>query len=570
MTLREHLGQRTTPLSVEGWQKKQAGRTRNRIALTMGAVCIAYGAIFGKLALLGLSPVDTTMTSAIPGRLAARPDIIDRRGDLLATDIRTASLFAEPRRIVDVDDAIERLSTVLPDIDVADYHRKLSSNSGFVWLKRQITPREESRIRELGIPGVAFRTEYRRIYPKGPLAGHIHGISNIDNQGLTGIERDIDRRGYDVLQATGLASDASLEPVKLSLDINVQHAVRDELQRAMTDYRAIAAGGVVLNAKTGEVVAMVSLPDFDPNNPVDINKKDRLNRMSGGVFEMGSTIKAFTTAMALDSGKVNLGDRFDARRPIFIGGHQINDFHAKRAILSVEEVFIYSSNIGTAKMADVVGTQGHQDFLTKLGLLTRMDTELPELATPTQPKEWKKINSVTISFGHGMATTPLQTAVGAAALLNGGKLIPPTFYPRSEAEADAVAQQVLDPATSDKMRYLFRLNAEKGSGKRADVEGYYVGGKTGTAEKVVNGRYSSSKRFNAFLAAFPINDPQYVVLTIIDEPQPAKGQVAATAGLNAAPTAGAIIRRVAPLLGMKPEFGQDIALLEARAKQKRR
>jgi cell division protein FtsI (penicillin-binding protein 3) len=302
---------------------------------------------------------------------------------------------------------------------------------------------------------------------------------------------------------------------------------------------------------------MVSLPDYDPNNPFNAQEKDRLNRMSAGTFEMGSTFKIFTTAMALDSGKVTLNDRFDASRPIQIARFTINDFHGKRRVLTVPEIFIYSSNIGTAKMADAVGTEAHRAFLKKIGLLDRMHTELPEVAKPTEPHEWKKLHSITISFGHGVATTPLQTAVGAAAVLNGGKLIDPTFLPRSEHEADLSGVQVLDPKTSAAMRYLFRLNVESGSGKKAEVPGYFVGGKTGTAEKVVGGRYSSDKRFNAFVAGFPADDPQYVVLVILDEPKPEKPGMGATSGSNAAPTVSGIIRRSGPLLGVKPEFGHE-------------
>jgi cell division protein FtsI (penicillin-binding protein 3) len=281
--------------------------------------------------------------------------------------------------------------------------------------------------------------------------------------------------------------------------------------------------------------------------------------MTAGVFEMGSTIKSFTTAMVLDSGKATLESRFDATRPLRIGGFTIRDFHGKGRVLTVPEVFIYSSNIASGRMAEAVGIEGHRAFLKRVGLLDRMQTELPEVATPTEPATWKRINSITISFGHGMSTTPLQTAVGAAALMNGGKLIPPTFLPRTEAEAAAIAEQVLAPETSAAMRYLYRLNAEKGSGRRAEVPGYRVGGKTGTAEKVVNGRYSSSKRFNAFLAALPMEDPQYIVLSIVDEPQPERPGIGATAGLNAAPVVANIIRRAAPLLGVKPDFGQEDA-----------
>ena len=407
------------------------------------------------------------------------------------------------------------------------------------------------------MPGLGFRTEKRRFYPGGATASHILGLVNIDNKGIAGMEKYIDDQGLADLQALGLAGPDTLEPVKLSIDLRAQYILHDELSGALERYHAKAAGGVVLNARTGEVLAMASLPDYDPNNPYNALEKDRLNRMSAGVFEMGSTSKLFTTAMALDSGKVGLNSTFDASRPLRVGRFTINDFHGKRRVLTVPEVFIYSSNIGTAKMAEVVGVAGHRDFLKRTGLLDRMRTELPEVAHPTEPKEWKQLNSYTISYGHGVATTPLQTAVAAVAMVNGGKLIPPTFLMRSEEQAMQVAEQVISPDTSAKIRYLFRLNVEKGSGSRAGVPGYYVGGKTGTAEKVVNGRYANDKRFNAFLAAYPSNDPDYVVAIVIDEPEPERPGIGATSGLNTAPVAGNVIRRTAALLGVKPDFGQE-------------
>lgn len=541
---------------MDGTGKSRGGRAQNRVVMAMAVMFGIYAALGGRLVHLALQ--DEPEPSVPAARVtASRPDLVDRNGEVLATDIKTASLFAEPRRIVDIDEAIEKLSTVLPDLNYQQTYRRLDSDAGFVWLRRQLSPRQQADILALGVPGLGFRTEKRRFYPGGPTASHILGLVNIDNKGIAGIEKFVDDQGLADLQATGLAVEGHLEPVKLSIDLRVQHIIRDELVQALDRYQAIAAGAVVLNANTGEVVGMASVPDYDPNNPVNALDKDRLNRMSAGVFEMGSTFKIFTTAMGLDSGLVSINDSFDATRPIRIGGFTINDFHGKRRVLSVPEIFIYSSNIGTAKMADVVGIEGHRAFLEKIGLLGRMSTELPEVALPTEPKEWKKINSITISYGHGVATTPLQTAVAAAAMLNGGKLIPPTFLPRSEAEADEIAKQVISPKTSAQMRYLFRLNSEKGSGRRAEVEGYYVGGKTGTAEKVVNGRYSKNVRFNAFIAGFPVDDPEYIVLVFVDEPKPERDGIGATAGLNAAPMVRNIIRRSAPLLGVKPEFGQE-------------
>ncbi|MDA4846498.1 peptidoglycan D,D-transpeptidase FtsI family protein [Hoeflea poritis] len=563
---RPKAGQKTASgaaIVVDGARKSSGHQTRNRIILVMIGVCLVYAVIAGRLVQYGIRDLATVASIARGNELlASRPDLLDRNGKVLATDIRTVSLYAQPHKITDPDEVIERLATVLPEIDARTVYRKLKSQSQFQWLRRQLTPKQQSDILALGIPGVGFRPEKRRFYPGGPTASHIVGHVNIDNKGIAGMEKYVDGQGLADLAAAGLTIEQQLEPVRLSVDLRVQHIVRDELAAAMQRYQAIAAGAVVLNAKTGEVLAMSSLPDYDPNLPAQALEKDRLNRMSAGTYEMGSTFKAFTTAMALDSGLVSMEDSFDARRPIRIAGHTISDFHGKHRVLTVPEIFIYSSNIGTAKMADAVGIERQRDFLTRIGLLTRMQTELPEVTKPSQPKVWKKINSITISFGHGVATTPLQTAVAAAAMLNGGLLIPPTFLPRSEAEAKGVARQVIRPETSAAMRYLMRLNVEKGSGRRAEVPGFRVGGKTGTAEKVVNGRYSSDVRFNAFLSAFPIEDPQFVVLVIIDEPKPAEGQKSATAGLNAAPTVKAIIRRCAALLGVRPSFGEgDAALL---------
>lgn len=543
-------------LSINGARKTEGGRARSRVLIAMLCFTGIYGTIGGRLAYYGMQEPGVTDARAI-AETAARPDLTDRNGETLATDIKTASLYAEPKRIIDADEALELLSSVLPDLDQEQTYRKLKSGLGFVWLRRQLTPKQQGQIMALGLPGIGFRTEKQRYYPGGANASHIVGLVDVDNRGIAGMEKYVDQNGLSDLRDAGLAIEKDLAPVRLSIDSRVQHVLHDELAQAMTRYRAIGAGAVILNVHTGEVMAMASLPDYDPNNPYNAMEKERLNRMSAGVYEMGSTFKAFTTAMALDSGKVNMNSKFDARRPIQIARFTINDFHGKKRILSVPEVFIYSSNIGSAKEADVVGIEGHREFLVRMGLLDKMQTELPEVAKPTEPKVWKKLNSITIAFGHGVSTTPLQTAVAAAALMNGGMLIPPTFLPRSKDEAEALAVRAVKPETSDLMRYLFRLNVEKGSGKRAEVPGYIVGGKTGTAEKVVRGRYSTDKRFNAFLGAFPMTKPEYVVLVVLDEPKAEEGKGGTTAGSNAAPTVSAIVRRTAVFLGVKPDFGPE-------------
>ena len=464
----------------EGTRKRTSNQAKSRVAIVIASFTAVYCIIGGRLVQYGLAQPE--MVSSI-GRadnlMASRPDILDRNGEILATDIRTVSLYAEPHKIVDADEAVEQLSTVLPSLNVADIYNKLKSPSRFQWLRRQLTPKQQSEILALGIPGIGFRPEKRRFYPGGATASHIVGHVNVDNRGIAGMERWIDNQGLADLAAIGMTSDAKLEPVKLSIDLRVQNILRDVVVDAMTKFRSIAAGGVVMDVTTGEILAMVSYPDYDPNKPADGAKEGWMNRMSNGTFEMGSTFKSFTTAMALDSGKVKLTDSFDATNPIRIGGFTIKDFHGKRRVLTVPEIFQYSSNIGTAKMADLVGIEGHKEFLTRIGLLTRMQTELPEVKMPSQPREWKKINSITISFGHGVSTTPLQTAVAGAALLNGGNLIEPTFLPRTPEQAQAASTKVIKQSTSDDMRFLFRWNGVNGSGRNARVPGFNVGGKTG-------------------------------------------------------------------------------------------
>src|SRR5690606_13755159 len=285
---------------VDGARKAGGGRIRTRVIMTMSVFLLIYAAIAGRLAWLGFQ--DPEASGPPPSRVtASRPDIVDRNGEVLATDIKTASLFAEPRHIVDADEAIEKLSTVLPEIDYEQTYHKLKSGAGFVWLQRQLTPKQQAEILRLGIPGIGFRTEKRRFYPAGSTAAYVVGLTNIDNKGISGMEKYLDDQGLTDLQEVGLARD--MAPVRLSIDLRVQHVVHDELLASMQRYQARVAGAGVLNAKTGEVMAMASVPDFDPNNPYNAQDKDRLNRMSAGLYEMGSTFKSFTTAMVLDSGQ---------------------------------------------------------------------------------------------------------------------------------------------------------------------------------------------------------------------------------------------------------------------------
>jgi cell division protein FtsI (penicillin-binding protein 3) len=535
----------------------RTAKTRARLGLVIMMFTIGYAVIAARLVMFAAVPEGhigrrTMVQDAIA---TARPDILDRNGEILATDVRAPSLFAEPHRIIDVDEATELLTGVLPDLDTVELRERLASKRHFAWLKRDITAKQRAEIYHLGLPGIGFLPENKRVYPNGNELSHLIGLVNIDNQGIAGIEKWLDSSGLADLHMAGLATDHVQEPVRLAVDLRVQHALRDELLKARDKFKAKAADGVIVAVRTGEVVAMVSVPDFDPTNPREALDPNRINRLTTGVYEMGSTFKALTLAMALDSGKVGLNSTWDARVPLHFGKFEIHDAHPEGRFLSLCEVFTYSSNIGAARIALSMGVDAHRAFLKKMGQLDRLRTELPESAEPIVPRHWGELNTITIAFGHGLSVAPLQAVMGISALMNGGYLIAPTFLQRSEADAQKVATRVIKQETSDKMRYLMRLNAEKGTARQADVPGYYVGGKTGTSEKVVNGRYSHDRVLNSFTAVLPADDPKYLVLIMLDEPQALpETHGFRTSGWNAVPTGGAVIARVAPLLGLQPRF----------------
>jgi cell division protein FtsI (penicillin-binding protein 3) len=532
-------------------------KAKARLVLAIVAFACIYSVIAARLVMFAVAgnAHGVHHTVSQDAVATARPDILDRRGEILATDVKSPSLYAEPRKLIDVEEAVELLTATLPDLDAKELRARLSSKRGFVWLKREITPAQQREIHRLGIPGIGFLTENKRVYPNGPIVSQPIGLVDIDNRGIAGMEKWLDRQGLAALHMAGLASDRLQRPVELSLDLRAQFALRDELVKAREKFKAKAASGLILNVNTGEVLALVSEPDYDPNNPREANDPTRINRMTTGVYEMGSTFKILTVAMAIDDGKATLSSKFDATHPLHYGHFAIHDYEPKHRFLSVPEIFTFSSNIGAARMALAVGVEGHKAFLKKMGQLDRLRTELPESAEPIVPKNWGELSTVTIAFGHGLSVAPLQAAMGVAATVNGGLLIKPTFLKRTREQALRIAKRVIKPSTSRDMRYLLRLNAEKGTGTFANVEGYYVGGKTGTAEKVVNGRYSKHKLLTDFMAILPADNPKYLVLIMLDEPQPVEGTHGfATAGWNAGPTAGKVIARVAPLLDLKPRF----------------
>ena len=489
---------------------------------------------------------------ADPARLDRhdRHDIIDRNGMLLATNLPTASVYADPRRMLDIDEAVAKLTALLPGLSRAELAAKLKSKRHFVWIKRNLTPRQIAAVNQLGLPGIAFQREARRVYPQGRLFSHVIGSVNIDSRGTAGVEQSFD-------DSLTVGRDDPGETLRLSLDVRFQHVLRQELSLGMARYDAAGAAGIILDANNGEVIALVSLPDFDPNAPRDPEDPANFNQVTLGAYEMGSTFKIFTAAMALDSGAVPISGGYDASAPIPMGRFLIRDYKPKKRWLSVPEIFVYSSNIGAAKMAAAVGVERQRAYLERFGLMRPSDIELPEVATPLIPSRWGALATMTIGYGHGIAVSLLQVASATAAIINGGVYFPPTLLPR-DGLGGAIGRRVVSTRTSDQMRLMMRLNVAEGTGKKAEIPGYRIGGKTGSADKPANGGYRSRALLSSFIAAFPMDAPRYVVAVMFDEPQgTAETYNYATAGWNAAPTTGRIIERIGPMAGIAALDGDD-------------
>jgi cell division protein FtsI (penicillin-binding protein 3) len=539
------------PVIPEGPARRALDRCHARLFTAGVLFAAAFAVIALRVAEVALWP----SAAALPhvARPAAsgpvRADIVDRNGRLLATMLDSPSLYADPSQVPDPADATTKLLTALPDLNRAEVFAKLSSKKRFVWLKRHLTPPEEYAVNQLGIPGLQFEHDARRVYPYGTLSAHAVGYVGIDGDGLGGIERGLD----GVLEGR-------TEPLQLSIDIRLQYILHEELKRVVDDFTAKGGAGVIMNVNTGEVLAMESLPDFDPNHPdaadpdhPDVPVAERMfDRVTQGDYEIGSVFKIFTTAMALDSGATTMTGVFDATHDIHIGRFTISDYHGKHRPLSVPEILMYSSNIGEAKIALAVGGERQQEYLRRFGLLTAPTIEIKEVGKPHYPAKWREVNVMTIGFGHGISETPLQVATAGAALVNGGVRRPATLLKLPPGEAPQ-GRQVISPETSEHMRKLLRLVVLYGTGEMVDASGYVVGGKTGTADKVVGARYADRKLLSSFLAVFPMTAPKYLVLVMVDEPHPNKASHGyATAGWTAAPAAGRIITRIAPLLGVPP------------------
>ena len=532
-------------IRFDGTRKEALETGRTRLLVTGVVFCLAFLVVAGRLVDLAV------LGQAAEPRLAAagatvdqdfrRADIIDRNGVVLATSLPTASLYADPHDIMDATEAAQKLSEVLPSLNTAEIEMKLNSMGRFVWISRNLTPKQQYAVNRLGIPGLSFQYGEKRVYPHGPEAAHVLGLTDVDGNGIAGVEQYF----AEVLSKGD-------EPLQLSIDIRIQSILRAELIKAVTEFSAIGAAGLVMDVETGEVVAMTSLPDYDPNSPASVSGSSGFNRATKGVYEMGSTFKLFTAAMALDAGTVTLEGGYDASKPIRVARFTISDYHAKNRWLSVPEILVHSSNIGAAKMAVDVGGEAQRDYLKRLGLLSSPAVELPEVGRPLSPGRWREINTMTISYGHGIAVSPLQLASAVSTLVNGGVQYGPTLL-RHEQGSSITGERVLTTDTSKKVRGLMELVVKHGTGKNAAVAGYRIGGKTGTAEKQVAGGYRKKDLISSFVGAFPMENPRYVVLALVDGPHGNKRTFNyATGGWVAAPMVGRIIERMAPLMGIAP------------------
>lgn len=538
---------------IEGFGKEALETGRNRLLVAAAVLTLAFVGIGARLVDLSVISADGSAHAARPAStqkpVAERADIVDRNGVILASSLPTASLYADPSEVIDPHAAARKISTAFPEIDRLQLTEDLLKDGRFLWIKRNLSPDQQMMANRLGIPGFGFLREERRVYPHGKLTAHVLGATDIDGNGVAGVEKFFDEK----LRSPD-------DTLRLSLDIRVQSILRAELIAAVSEFKAIGAAGVVLDVHSGEVVAMVSLPDFDPNEINQASMDARFNRVTKGVYEMGSTFKLFTAAMALDSGTIGMKGGYDATDPIRVARFTINDFHAEKRWLSVPEIIVHSSNIGAAKMAVDVGTEGQQRYLRQFGLLSPATLELPELGRPLTPNRWREINTMTISYGHGIAVTPVHLASAISALVNGGMMFPATLI-KSEMGQNR-GERVLSAETSDKMRQLMRLVVANGTGRKAEAKGYVVGGKTGTAEKQIGGRYKKSAKISSFVGAFPIHDPRYVVFAMVDEPVGNKSTFNyATGGWVAAPIVKRVVGQIGPLLGIMPHVGDEEPLV---------
>lgn len=546
--------------------RRQALLTAQMRVLLIAAIFagVAFIAIL-RLGYFGLSDRATHITSLEEALLPPRGEITDRNGVPLARAFPAYALWYNPAALGDPDNPLVRtpreiaadLAAIFPDLDQDAVARKLASGKPG-YLRRRVLPEDANRVQDLGELGLELPRETERHYPQGSLAAHVLGYVDSEGRGHVGMEQVMQERLTDpVLRA---------QPVALSIDMRVQGALEDELRRGMLATSAAGAGGIVLDVDTGEILALASLPDFDPNRIDAAGAKNMFSRVSSEVYELGSTFKPLTVAAAIDAGTVrDFSRRYQASRPLEIAGFKIRDSHPLGASLNVAESLMHSSNIVTGQIADELGAERLRRSMMDLGMHERPYIEVPARGAPIWPGErWPRLRNITVSYGHGISVTPLHLASAYAALVNGGVWRPSTLH-KLEPHEVPKGRRVYKASTSYRMRQLLRLITTNGTGRSANAPGYRVGGKTGSAEKAVGGSYSKKLVVSTFAAAFPMDKPRYVIVTMLDEP---KGTAASsfqrTAAWNAAPIVGKLVPRIGPMLGVMPDDTRDVDISDLR------
>lgn len=475
---------------------------------------------------------------------ADRGKILDAHGNVIATTLITASLYGNPKMILDPMDAAKKLVATFPDLNVDMVYKKLTAEKGFVWLKRNLSPQDQQRVIELGLPGLDFQFEKKRIYPQGNLFSHVLGVTDIDGNGTAGVEKQFDH----------ILKDPNKE-VQLSLSLPIQHILHNELKQSVEKFKAKGGSGMVISLKTGQILGMVSAPDFDPNNPKTMGGENAFNRNTLGVYEQGSVMKLLNTAMFLKYGKGGVHAVFDASQPLALGKFRIKDYRGgERRPLTVEEIFFHSSNIGSALMALSVGPEKQMEFLREIGLCDKPSIELPEKGRPLLPSKPSRGSCMTIAFGHGLAASPIQFMQSITNVLTEHHL-PISLLQNPDRSQSSIGELIAEKDRKTLCGLMLKT-LEEGTARKAKVQGYLIGGKTGTAEKVEKGRYlKDGRNLTSFFGVFPLDNPEYLVFVSLDEPQAIQGTYGFTAaGWNAAPLGGRIITRIAPMLGVEPRF----------------
>lgn len=548
-------------------RRAERARAETRLLLLGLAFVLGFSAVAGRMALLSAAvPVEPRAGIAGEPIRAQRADIVDRNGTILATNIVTHSLYAHPQQMVDAPRAARELARIFPDLDAETLQRQFADGRRFMWIKRSISPEQRQLVHDLGEPGLLFGPRETRLYPNGAVAAHVLGGASFGREGVNSAEV-IGTAGVELVFEERLRDPTrSDEPLRLSIDLGVQAALEEVIAEGMAEMNARGAMGIVMEAKTGLIRAMVSLPDFDPNfrpplptsgDPAD---SPLFNRAAQGRYELGSVLKPIAVAQALEAGFVSPTTMIDTRGPMRWGRFTIRDFRNYGPRLSVEDVIVKSSNIGTARIAVEQGARAQQEFLQRLGFFEPVPVELVEATrtAPLLPQRWSELTTITIAYGHGIAVTPLHLAAAYATLANGGLKVRPTIIEQEVRPSEA--DRVLSERTSAQMRAMLREVVVRGTARQADVEGYEIAGKTGTADKPLpSGGYARNKVISTFAAVFPASDPEYVLLVALDEPSNmAHGNAIRTAGYTAAPVTGAAIRRIAPILGLRPDGGTGL------------